>query len=214
MQCPLCSCPDCTQCSESTSRPFILCSSCGLVFVPAEHHLTQEQEKERYALHQNTPDNKEYIRYLSKIADTVQGIAVAPATICDFGSGREHVLSDIFNSRGARCVAHDPLYGMVAEANGQFDIVVACETFEHLRNPRQELDYISRLVSPGGFIYVHTQLYDGVPVRDFSTWWYAGDPTHICFFCGKTMETVTKILGRKIIETNGKDTVIFGPLAL
>jgi hypothetical protein len=211
MQCPLCSSRECTLLAQSSSRPFILCPSCGLIFVPAEHHLAPEQEKVRYGLHQNSPDNQEYIAYLSKIADKVLELSPGPVMACDFGSGREHVLSDILVSRGARCVAHDPLYGMAAEAKGQFDMVVACESFEHLRNPRREVDFIRSLVKPGGFVYVHTQLYDDALSRDFSGWWYAGDPTHICFFCGKTMETVAEILGRKIIESNGKDTVVFGP---
>lgn len=210
--CPLCLSPGCTQCGASLSRPFFLCDSCSLIFVPAQYHLTSQQEKERYALHHNNADNREYRTYLSTIADEVLRLASGPTlrAICDFGSGREHVLADIFVSRGHRCEAHDPLYGLVAEGEGRFDIVVACETVEHLRNPRRDLDLIRRLVAPKGHVYIRTQLYERTRAGDISAWWYALDPTHISFFCDKTMETVAEILEKKIIFTNGKDTVVFG----
>lgn len=209
MQCCLCHSHNCERFAENGSRKFILCNSCGLVFVPAEYHLTQQQEKTRYARHRNTADNKDYVDYLSKIADAVLNLAGPPAMICDFGSGREHVLADILNSREAACIAHDPLYGMVAAAKGQFDVVVACESLEHLRDPRQGMDFIMRLVKPHGIVYVRTRLYDRV--GDFSAWWYAKDPAHIVFYCERTMKTVAELLGKRIVESNGKDVVIFWP---
>jgi hypothetical protein len=48
-------------------------------------------------------------------------------------------------------------------------------------------------------------------VRDFYSWYYAKDPTHISFYSSKTMIVVAEILGKKIVETNGKDVVVFGP---
>jgi len=187
----------------------MLCNSCCLIFVPAEYHLTPDEEKQRYSLHQNSGDNKQYVTYLSKIADEVLDLADLPLTICDFGSGKEHVLTDILSSRGATCQAHDPLYGMVAQRHGEFDIIVACESFEHFRNPRHDLDLMGRLLKPAGFVYVRTRLHD--EVEDISAWWYAKDPTHISFFCGKTMETVAEVLGKRIVMTNGRDTVVIGP---
>jgi SAM-dependent methyltransferase len=211
MRCPLCSFSNCSiHAEDRRSRAFFLCGSCGLIFVPARYHLTPEKEKERYALHHNTPDNREYAAYLSKIADEVMELAGPHARICDFGSGGEHVLADILTSRGARCIAHDPLYGLTVEAGGAFDIVAACESFEHLRDPRQSLEFIRRLLKPGGTVYVRTHLYNAEAAEKFSGWWYAQDKTHICFFCMRTMDAVAGILGREIIRTNGKDTIVFG----
>jgi SAM-dependent methyltransferase len=209
MVCPLCISPDCIVHAQIGSRLFFRCNSCDLVFVPKEYHLTQAQEKARYMHHENTNDNPEYVNYLSSIFDNVLRFVPQPVSILDFGSGAEHVLTNIIRARGETCVAHDPLYGMTVEENDRFDIVVACEALEHLRDPRRDMDLIAHHVKPEGFVYVRTRLHDGV--RDFSSWYYAKDPTHISFYCSKTMETIAKILVKKIISTNNKDTVVFGP---
>jgi SAM-dependent methyltransferase len=169
-----------------------------------------EQEQQRYALHHNSPDDRRYHDYLSSIADDVLRFAGGPCAVLDFGGGKDAVLAAIMRARGMDAAAHDPLYGLVAAESRQFDIVVACEVLEHLRDPRRDMEFIARHVKPHGFVYARTRLYDGA---DFSSWWYAKDPTHICFFCGKTMEKVAEILGKEIIETNAKDTVVFGPSA-
>jgi SAM-dependent methyltransferase len=194
--------------AKSDTRPFILCNSCGLIFVPQEYHLAPEQEKERYALHTNSPRNQEYVRYLSAIADDALALVNGPAAVLDFGCGREHVLTDIILSRGVRCVAHDPLYGLTV-TDGQFDLVVACEAFEHLRDPRHSMEGIRRLIKPAGYVYVRTHLYNEALAGDFSAWWYAKDPTHISFYCTKTLETISELLGNKIVSTNNKNTIIF-----
>jgi 2-polyprenyl-3-methyl-5-hydroxy-6-metoxy-1,4-benzoquinol methylase len=107
-----------------------------------------------------------------------------------------------------KCASHDPLYGIFADMGGEkFDIIVACEVFEHLRDIQKEIRLISRLLKPDGLVYVHTQLYDDV--KDFPSWWYIKDLTHINFFCEKTMQTMADMMGKKIYSANKKDTVIF-----
>jgi SAM-dependent methyltransferase len=208
--CKLCSSTDCALFFEDTVRAYVRCAACGLVFVPPEYHVSIEEEKLRYGKHTNDKGDKKYVAYLSDIADEVLGLPVKSPAVLDFGSGPQHVLADIVNGRGVRCVPHDPLYGLTAEGDGErFDIVVACEVFEHLRDLAAEISFISCIVKPGGFVYVHTQLYDGV--KDFSSWWYIKDVTHINFFCGTTMETVGEMMRRKIVSTDTKSTVIFGP---
>jgi hypothetical protein len=219
--CPLCRSGDCGRFARPRSRLFFLCGSCGLVFVPQECHLTPDDERARYALHDNHPDDAGYVKYLSTIADEALSLVPGQPAVLDFGSGPNQVLTGLLRQRGAQCIAHDPLYGLVADeaaSRRRFDLVVACESLEHLREPRRDIEYIAHCVKPSGFVYAHTRLYGTAEnaaadfVADFVEWWYAQDPTHLCFYCGKTMETVAKILGKEIVRTNGKDTVIFGPL--
>jgi SAM-dependent methyltransferase len=142
------------------------------------------------------------------MADKALSLPVKSPRILDFGSGPEQVLADILTRRGVKCASHDPLYGISADKGGdRFDIIMACEVFEHLRDIQKEIRLISRLVKPGGFVYVHTQLYDDV--KEFSSWWYIKDLTHINFFCEKTMGKVGEMIGKKIFSTNKKDTIIF-----
>jgi len=186
----------------------VQCDSCGLVFVPSEFHLAPEQEKLRYAKHTNHKTDAAYVKYLSSVVSDVLSLPVVSPRILDFGSGPEHVLTDILNEQGARCVPHDPLYGITApQTPGAFDIVVVCEAIEHMRNLPRELACMALLLKPGGFIYIHTQLYD--VVDDFVSWWYIIDTTHINFFCRKTMDRAAQMAGRSVIRTNGKNTVVF-----
>jgi SAM-dependent methyltransferase len=169
--------------------------------------VTPEEEKVRYSKHTNDKADKAYEAYLSAIANDVLDLGVESPRVVDFGSGPHHVLSDILNTRGARCVPHDPLYRLSALPSREpFDIVVACEVFEHLRSLPRELDCISRLLKPDGFVYIRTRLYD--PVEDFLSWWYTKDITHINFFCEKTMQVAALMMGKRVVRTNGKDTVV------
>lgn len=206
--CRLCGSPRCSELHRDKVRPYLQCESCGLVFVPERYHVSPAEEKLRYAKHTNTASDKNYVAYLSGIAADILALPVASPCVLDFGSGPEHVLSDILNGRGAVCVPHDPMYGLDASGSQEkFDIVVLCETIEHVRNLSQELGLISRLVKSDGYVYIHTQLYDDIP--DMHSWWYLIDVTHINFFCLRTMEKIGEMIGRRILSTNGKDTVVF-----
>jgi hypothetical protein len=77
-----------------------------------------------------------------------------------------------------------------------------------MRNLPKELACMATLLQPGGFIYIHTQLYD--KVSNFASWWYIIDTTHINFFCRKAMDHAAQMVGRSVIRTNGKDTAVFG----
>ncbi len=207
--CRLCGSLHTAEFFHDDSRKYRTCSSCGLIFVPSDFHVAFEEEKRRYSKHTNTKDSRQYVQYLSGIAIDALSLTVGSPGVLDFGSGPEHVLTDIFNSMGARCVPHDPLYDLRArDEPAQFDIVVACESIEHVRNLSLELEFISKVLKPTGLAYVRTQLYDSV--TDFGSWWYKVDPTHINFFCKKAMEEMAKLLARKVLRTNGKDTTVIG----
>jgi len=168
--------------------------------------MTLVQEKKRYALHDNTAQNHEYVNYLSSIVNDLMRHAPTCASALDFGCGCNHVLADILCARGICCNMHDPLYGMVVDKSKKYDCVIACEVMEHLRDPRSEIRLIGNLVAPDGIVYIRTGLYD--EKTDFSSWYYAADPTHIGFYCVKTMEAVAEMMGMRVEFANNKDTVI------
>jgi SAM-dependent methyltransferase len=185
----------------------VRCNSCGLVFVPEEFHVTEQEEKYRYSKHTNVRGDTKYTAYLSRIADDILSLPVQSPAVLDFGSGHDQVLAYVLQARGVACVSHDPMYGLdAAGADRRFDIIVACEVFEHLRDIRKEIRCIARLVKTGGFVYVHTLLYNNV--QDLASWWYIKDVTHINFFCEKTLGIVAEMTGMKIRSTNKKDTVV------
>ncbi|HUI92487.1 MAG TPA: class I SAM-dependent methyltransferase [Chitinivibrionales bacterium] len=205
--CPLCSSSVESYCKDDF-RLYLRCPSCSLIFVPPQYHVSPDEEKLRYARHRNTKDNENYVAYLSGIANEILDLTEQPPSVLDFGCGEYQVLSDILNERGARCASYDPLYGISTITPGErYDIVVACEVFEHLRGVKKELDLVAGLMKPDGFLFVRTLLYDGV--QDFASWWYAKDVTHVNFFCEMSMEKVGEIMGIKLLSSDKRNTVVF-----
>jgi hypothetical protein len=211
-------------------RPFYLCPDCGLISVPAEYHLSVADELSRYALHDNTLSNHGYVDFLSEIADVAAGVASGmargrqsvndpreqPVKLLDFGCGKEAALCRLIMRRGIGidCRPYDPLYDglrLTDAAVDKYDIVVACEVVEHLRDIEGELRLMRGLLYDGGAIILRTRLYDdaGVVVSAFQDWWYAHDPAHINFFSRKTLARVALITDKRIEETGHRDIFIF-----
>ena len=104
---------------------------------------------------------------------------------------------------------YDPLYGIGTDTQEQaYDVVVACEVLEHVRSAREEVLRISRILRPGGYVLVRTELYN--MHTDFASWWYARDITHVNFFRLTSMLRVAELLNRGISYTDGTNTLILG----
>lgn len=87
----------------------------------------------------------------------------------------------MFEEQGAQVSLFDKFYypddSVLAK---QYDFVTATEVWEHLSDPRLNLELLWQCVKPGGVLGVMTKL-----VRDaeaFKSWHYKNDPTHIIFF--------------------------------
>jgi 2-polyprenyl-3-methyl-5-hydroxy-6-metoxy-1,4-benzoquinol methylase len=182
-----------------------------LVFVPQRYHLSRHDEKARYALHTNTFDDPGYVDYLRRFCRELDAIPLAAGpTVLDFGSGPGFALTRLLrDEKGIDAHPYDPLYGIGMDAPGRtYDLVVLCEVIEHLRDLDTELATIRRLRSPGGYVAVRTEPYD--ETTDFTSWWYAHDPTHINFFHRDTMTVVAHRLNGRVVHTNGRNIFVVG----
>lgn len=167
-------------------RTLFYCPDCGLVFVPEAQWLSVDDERARYAHHDNTPANEGYVKLLGEVADVVCGLVAPGARVLDFGSGQNAVLTALLRERGLDCVAYDPLYGIGPDAfRVKYHAIVACEVIEHLRDLRAELTSLAGGLRPGGRIVVRTQCYPSLV--ELPSWWYARDPTHLNFFAERTL---------------------------
>jgi len=179
VSCPLC---QSSQISlfykEAKSREFWRCQDCEYVFVPAEFHLSLEQEKARYALHENNIDDSGYQNFLMPVVEAVVKFCPARSRGLDFGCGPGPALAAILESRGYPMNLYDPFFFPDKGAlDHQYDFITATEVFEHLREPRGVLVELSKLSDV--LIIMTEQL--GNPA-DFPHWYYKNDPTHIGFF--------------------------------
>ncbi len=207
MKCRLCQSDSCSLFCSDKTRNYFRCNKCQLIFVPPDAFITAEKEKKRYALHDNTPDNDDYVQYLQNMAEELHRIPFTSPKVLDYGCGAEKVLTDILLSKGVDCTAYDPLYDITFKIeNNIFDIVILCEVVEHLRDIRKEVAIIKTILKPQGYVLIRTELFgEGV---DFVNWWYVQDPTHNNFFSLPSMHQFGELLGRKIFYSNDKNIFI------
>jgi hypothetical protein len=190
--CPHRSCPLCRETSiqhfsRILERDFWSCRTCHLIFVPAEQHLSAEDEKARYDQHNNDPDDPDYRAFLNRMFLPMHQRLSTTSCGLDFGSGPGPTLSLMFEEAGYRMAIYDHFYAPNHVALTQsYDFITATEVVEHLRHPSFELERLWSHLNPGGLLGVMTQL---VPEdTPFDAWYYIKDPTHVCFYSRSTFE--------------------------
>ena len=157
------------------------------MFVPSVQYLSPADEKAQYDLHQNSPDDQEYRRFLSRLFIPMKERLAPGSYGLDFGSGPGPTLSVMFEEIGHSMAIYDYFYAREPSVlERQYDFITATEVLEHLRDPRKELDRLWTLLKPGGSLGVMTQLV--LESEAFASWYYKNDLTHVCFFSRSTFE--------------------------
>jgi hypothetical protein len=192
--CPLCGRRGCTAFALVQGRRYLDCPDCRLVHLAPEHHPTLAEERAHYGTHRNDPDDPAYRAFLDRLAVPLADRVPRPARGLDFGSGPAPTLSRMLDEQGYSMDIYDPIF---APDEGVFDrsydFVTCTEVVEHFAEPRREFDRLDRLVRPGGWVAIMTEVL--APGRDFETWRYARDPTHLCFFRSASIEWVAVHFG-------------------
>lgn len=211
MNCPLCHSTS-PFWVEADQREYHLCPDCRLISAPPRFHLPPDQEVERYLEHENSLDNEGYVNMFQKKIDGIRDHCPDIKTILDFGCGYAPVLKTLLQRAGYKAEGYDPHFFPELKQGSVYDLVVSTETFEHLQHPGDELEKISGLLAPQGYLAVMTQFYptaNGQPdAPGFRKWYYQRDPTHICFYAPKTFEWIAHHHNFDIILNNSKDFVI------
>ncbi len=186
--CPLCqAADDFTVYHQDKRRDYFLCRRCRLVFVPSGQFLSAEDEKAAYDLHQNSPDDQEYRRFLGRLFIPMHARLKPGSRGLDFGSGPGPTLSVMFEEVGYPMAIYDHFYAKDPSVlHGRYDFITATEVVEHLHHPKHDLERLWNLLEPGGNLGVMTKL-----VRDreaFARWHYKNDLTHVHFYSRPTFE--------------------------
>jgi hypothetical protein len=207
MKCSLCNATGCIALLKDRRRTFYFCKACELLFVPAEEHISLEDEKKRYDLHDNSSGNRGYVQFLEEIVGVIEERQSADQKVLDFGSGKNAVLCGLLQRKGFSVDFYDPLYALGKEClSKKYDILVLCEVIEHMRNLKDEIRIIKKMLDKSGKIIVRTNIY---PSREeFRAWWYKEDMTHINFFSRKSIELFALKIGFKLVEPVQKDIFV------
>ena len=185
--CPLCSTIRVERWHEDKSREYFRCVTCQLIFVPSAYHLSPSDEKSQYDLHQNSPDDHGYRRFLTRILEPIHARLEPGSSGLDFGSGPGPTLSAMFGEVGHRMAIYDPFYATDASPLAfEYDFVAASEVVEHFRNPSADLNRIWACLKPSGVLGIMTKR--ALDREAFAGWHYKDDRTHVGFFSRDTFE--------------------------
>ena len=212
MKCPLCHHPSPNFHLRADLREYWLCPKCALVFVPPEFFISQEDEVNRYREHENNLDNVGYVKMFQEKINTVKKISPGVNTVLDYGCGYEPVLKTLLSREGYQADGYDSNFFPSEESHKEYDLIISTETFEHFKEPRNELTRLVPRISNEGYLAVMTRFY---PVKNntlcpdtFSKWYYKRDPTHVAFYCPKTFSWIADEFAMNICHNNENDFII------
>ena len=194
------SCPLCGRTgldAFTTQRDQVLygkCRYCGYISRDPSFRISAHDEKKRYQLHENRPDDPGYLNWLNKFLT----FALNPAPrkngrILDFGSGPEPVMAEILRRRGWSVDIEDVFFAPDRRP-GPFALITAVEVFEHLADPKSALKDLAGRLEPDGRLCISTEF---LPVwdDDFNSWHYRSDATHIGFFTRAGLTAAAETVG-------------------
>ena len=185
--CPLCKGAQVEDYLSDQFRDYLICRACSLIFVPKSFHLLDREERDRYDLHKNDPDDLRYIKFLSRLFDPLQMRIPNEACGLDFGCGPGPALAVMMQAAGYQVDLYDKFYAQNSEIfQNTYDFVTATEVVEHLSDPRFELERLYGLIKKEGVLGIMTKLV--IDQEAFANWHYKRDMTHICFFSKATFE--------------------------
>lgn len=181
MECPLCVCSEQSAYYNDFKRSYLRCTQCQLVFVEPSQRLEPAAERAEYALHQNSPEDLGYRRFLSRLMDPLLPLLQPQSQGLDFGCGPGPTLSVMLEEHGHTVALYDVFFYPDRSVLDQaFDFITATEVVEHLHAPGAVLTDLFQRLKPGGLLGIMTKR---VRSRDaFANWHYKNDPTHVCFF--------------------------------
>ncbi|MCK9505957.1 MAG: class I SAM-dependent methyltransferase [Porticoccaceae bacterium] len=206
-RCPLCLQTQTHFFLADAKRDYWRCQNCCLIYVPKSFHLSPDDEKAHYDLHQNSPHDPGYRGFLGRLFQPMVKRLAPTASGLDFGCGPGPTLSVMFEESGRRVRLYDPYYARDEQALARsYDFVTATEVVEHFSAAGEELDRLWSLLNPGGCLGIMTKL--ALDKAAFSRWHYKNDPTHISFFSVATFNWLAGKWG-VVAEFFADDVILF-----
>lgn len=205
--CPLCGHDASRLYHRDAMREYNRCPVCQLVFVPPRFHLSPAAEKAVYDMHENSPEDLGYRRFLSRLYQPLVSQLEPSSRGLDFGSGPGPTLSVMFEEAGHSVALFDPYYAPNESVlSGSYDFVTASEVVEHLCTPSHDLTRMWNCVRSGGWLGIMTKRV--ISQTAFETWHYKNDPTHVSFFSDFTFEWLADRWEAEL-SFPGPDVVLF-----
>jgi SAM-dependent methyltransferase len=209
VNCPLCSSAKTFEFSIIKDKKYYRCRVCSLIYLDSKNYISEKEEKTIYDYHENNPDDLNYRKFLSRLAEPLEQHLPKNAKGLDFGCGPGPTLSLMFEEKEHEMRLFDKFYhpdeSILSES---YDFIVMTEVIEHLKNPSFVLNQLHSLLKERGYLGIMTKLYS--EKIDFKKWYYATDPTHICFYSKETFRWLCGELPLKLLFSDQDNVVILG----
>ena len=208
MDCLICGHDTKTFIDEKSTIVYYYCPHCQCISKSQEHFIPISEQKVRYDLHENDPEDEGYQAYFRRFLDFVLPRVESPKTALDFGCGRSSLLADMLGKEGIETDYYDPVYHPEnLDDSKKYQLIVSTEVFEHLHDPKAIFSKLLEMLEEGGYLALQTQFHPN-DIAAFEKWYYHLDPTHIVFFTPQTFKVLCEIYGCEWIDDNGKNMVI------
>ena len=116
-----------------------------------------------------------------------------------YGTEYSRTAVEICESKGIRMAIGKLDYKSFIE--DEFDVITLFEVIEHINNPNEELENISKLLRTGGLLYCTTPNFNSL-MRYYLRTEYniIGYPEHLSYYTNKTLNKVVKSHGFKLVK--------------
>ena len=108
--CPVCKGPDIELFDQIDQKDYFRCNNCCVIYLDSESYLPFEDEKERYAQHNNDIYDSEYRTFLSRLYNPIVQKLPAGAMGLDYGCGPGPALVHMFREAGFVMDLYDPFF--------------------------------------------------------------------------------------------------------
>jgi 2-polyprenyl-3-methyl-5-hydroxy-6-metoxy-1,4-benzoquinol methylase len=96
----------------------------------------------------------------------------------------------------------------------RFDVAMACDVIEHVRNPGAFLQAIRGRLSPNGLVFLATPSLDSWSARVLGRRWMEYKPEHLTYFSARTLRTLLEHSGFAIVAQHpGRKVLSFDYVA-
>jgi pseudouridine kinase len=200
-------------------KKYYYCDFCKSVFLSEEFLLSEENQLDRYLLHNNTLEDNGYKTYLEKFFEEVLSATKEKNhTYLDYGSGPNPCLVELVKQKYCDfevIEGWDLFFTKDFTPKENFYSLITClEVAEHFENPIESFKHIYSLLKTGGILAVQTQIFYSEDdfektSKKFATWWYKEDTTHVTFYSKEGLITCCKNAGLEFIQQVDKNLLIF-----
>lgn len=193
MLCPLCS-GNSKHYHTFRQREFLQCSVCLSVFKHPDHYLSEAEEQAHYECHINNPDDLRYQKFVSPVTNSILNDFSTIDYGLDFGSGTGSPIVKVLEDNSYDIQEYDLYFHNNPEKlNTKYNYIACSEVAEHFKEPYKEFTLLKDLLLPDGKLYLMTELFD--EQRDFESWYYKTDPTHVFLYHPKAFEWIQQEFG-------------------